>query len=323
MRLETEIGGLLYSLDTDKLVATVKGCEKYITEQAIPSSIFHEGHNFKVTRIGDDAFHGCSNLSSILIPEGIIGIGVEAFRGCCNLLSVNIPKGVIYIARQTFYNCTQLFFITIPESVTEIGDEAFRGTAWYNNQPDGVVYAGKMLYEYKGIMPPKTSVEVENGTLSITNSAFYGHRNLISISIPNSVKQIGYGAFAYCSSLASINIPNSVTIIDWNAFRNCSSLTSITLPEELTSIEGLTFAGCSSLTSITIPKNITNIGHDAFDECVQLADVYCHSDKAPWAIDAFTDLNLSLITLHVPENAVEEYKDTEPWCQFGTIVAIK
>ena len=37
----------------------------------------------------------------------------------------------------------------------------------------------------------------------------------------------------------------------------------------------------------------------------------------------YDELDLSRITLHVPESAIEQYKNTEPWSRFGIFVAIK
>ena len=62
----------------------------------------------------------------------------------------------------------------------------------------------------------------------------------------------------------------------------------------------------------------------AIDGCDKLTDVYCYSAEVPPTDNnAFGELDLSPITLHVPESAMEAYKNTEPWSEFGTIVAIK
>lgn len=53
MILETEIDGLLYSLDTDEQVATVEKCvdKERTGEVVIPESFFHEGIVYRVTEI--------------------------------------------------------------------------------------------------------------------------------------------------------------------------------------------------------------------------------------------------------------------------------
>ena len=116
-------------------------------------------------------------------------------------------------------------------------------------------------------MPANTTIEIKDGTISISSNAFINCSGLTSVGIPNSVTYIGEAAFEGCGGLTSLAIPNKVTSISNYVFRRCSGLTSVTLPNSLTSIGEQAFYGCSGLTSLTIPHSVTSIGELAFYGC--------------------------------------------------------
>ena len=70
-----------------------------------------------MTKIGDEAFRGCSNLTSINIPKSVTEIGEQAFYKCSSLMSINIPKGVKTIGMSAFMFCSGLTNITIPNTM--------------------------------------------------------------------------------------------------------------------------------------------------------------------------------------------------------------
>jgi hypothetical protein len=242
----------------------------------------------RVTSIGDFAF-SYSGLTSIIIPDSVIIIGVSAFsnsritsvtigngvtninngafRDCTSLVSVifQSPSNALIIEDNAFRDCTNLSSIIIPDSVTSIGESALNGTAWLNNQPNGVVYAGKVAYTYKGEMPPEASIILNEGTRGIATRAFASQISLTSIEIPNSVTSIGVWAFQGCTSLVSITIPGDVKNIGNFAFWGCTSLTSIALKGVTPPSFGYNvFFNTPSLTTICVPGGTQTAYKTAF-----------------------------------------------------------
>lgn len=277
-----------------------------------------------VTSIGGWAFWGCSGLTSVTIPSSVTCIGFGAFQDCSNLTSITIPNSVSVIEGQAFHSCVRLTSIMIPNSVTNIGAGAFYGTAWYNNQPDGLVYAGKIAYIYKGEMPANTHVSIKEGTIGIALYAFQGCSGLTSVTIPNSVKYIASGnfggAFRNCSGLTSVSIGNGVTSIEKQTFESCSSLTSITIPNSVTSIGNSAFSGCSGLTSVIIPNSVTSIGEYAFYGCSSLSSVVSEIGKPYVISNSVFKGTPSDAQLIVPKGTKAAYQATEGWNHFTNIV---
>ena len=178
-----------------------------------------------VVTIGRGSFGYCSKLASVSIPDSVKTICDYAFQRT-DLTSVVIPDGVESIGEGAFTRCSKLENVTIPNSVWKVGSWAFHETKWLKNQPDGMVYAGKVAYTYKGTMPSNTNIALKNDTISIACDAFYNQANLASVTLPEGVKLIGDAAFWY-SGIKSIVIPKTLTTISRRTFYGCESLMRI------------------------------------------------------------------------------------------------
>lgn len=228
--------------------------------------INEDGASVSVTSPYNDSY---SYYTSISIPEIIVvdtGEDVTTFT-------------VTSIASNTFYGCENLTEIAIPNSVFKIGSDAFDGTAWYDNQPDGMVYAGLVAYKYKGEMENNANITLKEGTLGIADCAFSECSDLYRITIPNSVINIGNSAFAN-STLTAMNydysgtyyLPTSLISIGRDAFADCHNIRIIHLPESLKTVGEYAFNNCYSLEEVTI-NGITEIPEGMFYECRKLKKV--------------------------------------------------
>lgn len=87
----------------------------------ITSVVIEDG----VKAIGSHAFHNCRKLTSITIPSSVTRIGDYAFYDCRSLTDITVPDGVTSIGYSAFNNCTTLASLAISKSVTYIGSFAF------------------------------------------------------------------------------------------------------------------------------------------------------------------------------------------------------
>ena len=279
-----------------------------------------------VTDIGHYSFSYCTNLTSISNASSVTSIGQFAFSNCTSLSSINLPN-VVSIELRAFQGCTSLSDLNIGFSASHIAYDALTETAWYENQPDGLVYAGSVAYKYKGTMPSQTSIVLKNETLGIAGSAFDGCDKLKSITIPNSLVYIGSYAFRGCSSLRSIDVPNTLTSIEECTFTGCTLLSSFTIPKNVTHIGNAAFSNCYSLSDITIPKNVKDMGYRSFYtqssnfKVTILGDIDTVTSTMPFS-NVYTLViakNVSrLPNLNISPSIVYCYSETPPLCNDQT-----
>lgn len=136
-----------------------------------------------------------------------------------NITSVVFEDGVTHIGAQAFDGCDKLTSITVPDSLQTVGAYAMRGTAWYNRQPDGLVYIGKVVYAGKG--DSLKTARIKDGTVSIAGHAFDGCAALKDVTVPDSVTTICGGAFKDCTSLDKIELSYTVTSFGTGVFDGC------------------------------------------------------------------------------------------------------
>ena len=267
----------------------------------------------QLTTIANNAFRGCSGLTSIDIPSGVTSIGNSAFTSCYSLTSVTIPSGVTNINDYVFSECNRISSVTIPDSVRMIGVSSFAGCS------------------------SLTSVTIPSGVTSIGNGAFWGCGNIENVTV-NAVipPTLGSNVFGGIYRPYSIYVPCSsmdlyVTASSWSdyaskilpippceivykiittastgeiLYMDCNSSSVLTKAEVdevkdsyysfsavigtcVTEIESSAFTS-SRLTSIDIPDSVTTIGNRVFYSSTRLTSIDIPSGVTSIGYSAFT-----------------------------------
>lgn len=234
---------LKFSYNEGDKTAEVISDGEYYYDIVIPETVVKDGVTYRVTSIGERAFHWSRDLKSVKIPNSVTNIGKEAFYLCDKLTSVTMSNSVTNIGESAFYECKVLTSLTLPNTVTSIGRCAFDNCE------------------------SLASINIPEKITTIEEYTFHECHKLASIIIPNKVTSIGSQAFDGCRELTSINIPNTVTSIGRRAFCGCSKLKSLIIPSSVTTLGGSIVGSCDMLESLTIPNSVINYDKntDIFD----------------------------------------------------------
>ena len=232
-----------------------KGSETVITgvypavgDIVIPSTL----ENCPVTSVGERAFYGCSGLTSVVIPPGVLCIGNYAFDGCGALTNVTVEGKVTEVGRRAFAECVSMSCLYFKEVVAEvIGGEAF----WNCN---------------------RQAIVIENLYIPgdrWAGSEYRGMTGIKNVIIGEGADEVEYSCFEGCSGITNVVFPSSIRRIDSWAFKGCTGLTEIVLPENMISLEYEVFGDCTNLFSVTILSDRAGLHFVPFANCVNLTQL--------------------------------------------------
>ena len=143
------------------------------------------------------------------------------------------------------------------------GDPIKNGDYTYILDEEGNSY---IIYEYTGndniiTLPSKFN----NKTITrIGDFAFFGNKNLISVTIPKNISFVGDLSFSECELLQSVIFSTGGSYeIGHCAFRRCNSLINLDLTG-VTILRNSCFALCPSLKTVICPSNVVYFGGNCF-----------------------------------------------------------
>ena len=261
----------LPSIDIPNSVRTIDGYA-FAFCYALRAVTFEE--NSKLTNINEYAFYTCTSLETIILPDSLKIIDEWCFSECSSLTSIYISDSVATIENYAFFSCSNLtIYCEAPSKPSGWLDNWYssdRPVVWNSYKGiqgslNGLEYAACydtegnpyiIITGYNGsntdvVIPEYIEVNGEDIVVKeISEDAFSGQTNIVSVTISDSVTIIGDSAFEGCKNLGTVNIGENSQLISIgnDAFFNCSSLTSIYIPDSVTIIGGNVFYGCSNLT---------------------------------------------------------------------------
>lgn len=246
--------------------------------------------------IGGDAFHYCTSLKSITIPNTVTSIGANAFASCYALKSITIPSGITSIGSYTFSGCYSLATVSIPYSLTSVG-----------------VYAFDYCRSLEEISFPYALT-------SVGTDAFNYCTSLKRVGFFTEVENLWYNVFANCSSLEYITTREFLLTINDNAFDGCNSLPFFYIPWSVTTIGNYAFRNCYSLSYIEIPDTVESVGTGAFSGCYGVSYYYFWSETPPTlGANAFEYIQ-SDCKIYVPPTSVTAYKTATNWSAYASYI---
>ena len=287
-----------------------------------------EVHGLSVAYIAAIAFKDCSQVTEVEIPFNVSGFGWGAFQGCTSLTRLML-KGW---TQNTFEPFDETTYTNCVLQVLDWHGEYYKDTApwkffahheYYPYELGRRFYAEvdsvKFPFVVTSLSPktvefgwdwqegsdsPRLTVEsadipseIQGYTVtSISENAFAGNQNLVSVVLPPTIKHFGRAAFAQCPKLESINIPEGVTALSECMFDMCTALTSIDLPSSIKYISGQAFDQ-SGIASFTFPPKVTSIEHHSFCLCPNLKHLSIPSQIKRIEYDAFDSSGLETIVI--------------------------
>ncbi len=338
---ECVVDGIKYSYHSDGTATVIANSPVYSGDIVIPETFTYGGKTYTVTRLGNIAFHNCSDLTSLSLPKTLVTIGNTSFGNCTKLTSIIIPENVSSLDEYTFLNSglktiyfksyqavptvtgTPFGFIDantlIYVPATLLSDYRTQWSGMTNIQPD-LFFAGGLYYS---IDPTK-----QNATVVQHPDGVGEYNPLVNVTIPEaieaygqtfSVDTIGKDAFYGCDELESITMPNSIVRIEEYAFYNCSAVKKFIIPGNVTFIGQRAFWDCKEMTSLAIYGNVATIGDYAFRNCSKIASITCEAATPPTCIYQCLNSVTKTIPLYVPSESVNAYKNATEWKDFTNI----
>ena len=273
----------------------------------IPDSVLYNNITYSVTILADlgdlGTFQGCSNLTSVSIPNTIMVIESNTFRDCYALSSISIPSSVTSLGYHSFWNCMGLMSVYFSSSTPP----SIHSTAFVNTPSNKVFFVPcEYLLNYTNTWGISYNIQCYNTlvfNLTInTNDSIWGTGSYVefSDSIVEITANANYGYHFDHWSTGSTANPDTVTL------NSDTTITAFFAPNQYSlyvssSDSSLCSVGGSGLYEYldTISISATTIAHHHFvcwndGNTMNPRDVIITNDTSFMALSAIDTHSVSL-----------------------------
>ena len=248
------------------------------------SSYTVDGYTYDLAEITYNACESNTNLKTVDLSRlsYLREIWNYAFKGCSALTTIKLNSSTsLGIRTEAFANCTSLTTLNLTSNVYAFSASAVNGCS--NLKTITVSTLNKHLCDVNGIVYSKDKTKLVRCPPG-HNTTIFNHS-----SFPSTLKEIGSEAFATCKKIQKVHIPYGVKSI-----RMC-------------------FDECTGLTTLQIPSSATDFGYVMFGFIPNLTYFYCNLSTPPSGMPYGPYSSAPRLTLYVPDEAIEAYKNATYW----------
>lgn len=237
-----------------------------------------------VAEIGEKAFYYANNITSLVLPEGLITIQEQAFAYCLALEQLTIPSSVTLMKYRAFAflgKLTDLYYnptacADFENEILEVNKtEVFLGIGNYQDE----------FYTNEGIL-----LTIGNSVVSLPENMFYHMENRakvkeIALELNTTLTTISSNAFYMQEGLTTMsNITDTITYIGESAFEGCTSFVSSDVMRHATTVNNEAFLNCSSLPSLYMAEELITLGNTGvYMNCTGVEEVFVYTYNIPQA----------------------------------------
>ena len=262
-------------------------CCDSLTELTLPDSL---------SVIESYGFGDVSGLKALVFPENVVMIGDAALYG--HNMSLYFKGDAPRCSEYTFSSISAVYYIEGKRGWTEGRLYDAQAGTW-NGFPvetwdpavvtpgeepvvaypvsGGNIYFNRLSKKIERSDPNilRADIPAQIGGVPVTgisDEAFRGCFELMSVTLPETVKTIGFSAFFACTKLKDFKFNEGLTTINSWAFRQ-AGLQSAILPDSLISVGSEAFAFCEDMTAIRLGPNLTEYDMSVFRWSDSIAEV--------------------------------------------------